>query len=78
MNIITDEFDLLREVKDCVKAVGGCVIECGYVTDKHILVTVTNSDEVEYEYLQDEIDSWGNIPIKYIGNKGCSILFELI
>ena len=37
MNIITDEFDLLREVKDCVKAVGGYVIECGYVTDKHIL-----------------------------------------
>lgn len=78
INLITDELDLLNEVKECVKAVGGSVIECGYVTDKHILVTVNNPNEIEFEHLQDEINSWGNIPIKYIGNKTISILFELV
>jgi len=73
-----NEFDLLNEAKECVKAVGGSVVECGYVTDKHILVTVKNPDDVDYENLQDEIDSWGNIPIKHIGNKTISILFEVI
>lgn len=78
MNIITDELDLLNEVKECVKAVGGSVIGCGYVTDKYILVTVNNPNEIEFEHLQDEINSWGNIPIKYRGNKSMSILFELV
>ena len=86
-NLITDELDLLNEVKECVKAVGGSVIECCYVLDKHIIVAVDNPNEVELEFLQDEIDSWGNIPIKYMysavfpsleGNRIMCMKFEVI
>lgn len=74
--ISKEEFNCI-EIRECVKAVGGSVKSEGYITDKHILLVVNNPNEVQFENLQAEIDSWGNIPVVMIGHKGEYILFEV-
>ena len=67
--MITDKQDLLREAKDCVKDVIGGITDYGYVLPDLIEVVIESEildkeKKEVIETLQDEIDSWGNLPLE--------------
>ena len=64
--VITDRIDILREVKDCVKDVcGDNVLYYDYSDENTIKVLVDGECEFDESTIQDEINSWGNIPVRY-------------
>ena len=77
---LTDKEDILREVKDCVKSIQGEVVNYGYRVDKPdtIGVIVEDINDCYLDELQGEIDSWGNIPVKYIGNTNNELVFKVL
>ena len=78
--MLTDKRDILNEVYESIKAVGGWPIAWGYIDDecKYIVAQLNEPERFRIAEIQEEIDSWGNIPVVYVGKVDNEVIFKVV
>lgn len=78
--MLTDKRDILNEVYESIKAVGGRPIAWGYIDDdcKFIIAQLEEPERFRQKEIQEDIDSWGNIPVVYVGKVGNEVIFKVV